>query len=264
MLVGLTGVVLIYFIGARIFAFRALGPARRGPARADAIPISCTAGWPWTTCIPCRSVLPPGCCACGVSRATTPVTGVVCRHEFSGHRHLQLHHVIDQRCRSTSSSPWRSSGPRWNRPLRWWLIAAAGFAWPLFLLIWFVFHPEVIVETLTRYGLNRGVAAPWPVGAAGSRARNDVADGALVRPGFAVLVVLRSRLPVSDRRLRQRRQFHTPRRACFPLPFIALIPIGAAAHRLRDGYTGRQRGPARSIRVGAAGMPPRGPRVIRH
>ena len=95
----------------------------------------------------------------------------------------------------------------------WSAIAIAGFAWPLCLLLWFAFHPEVIVETLSRYGLDRSVAMPWPVGAPlGVGARHDVADGAAVRPGLAVLVVLRSGLPLPDGRLCQRRQFDAPRR----------------------------------------------------
>ena len=52
-----------------------------------------------------------------------------------------------------------------DRPRRSWLLAAAGFAWPLCLLLWFAFHPDVIVQTLSRYGLDRGTAAPWPKGA---------------------------------------------------------------------------------------------------
>ena len=44
------------------------------------------------------------------------------------------------------------------------------------------------------------------------RTRHDVADGATVRPGLAVLVVLRSGVPVPDGRIRQRRQLDAPRR----------------------------------------------------
>jgi 4-amino-4-deoxy-L-arabinose transferase-like glycosyltransferase len=43
---------------------------------------------------------------------------------------------------------WRTS----ERPTRPWLIAVAGFVWPMSLLLWTVRHPQVFAQTLSRYG----------------------------------------------------------------------------------------------------------------
>ena len=77
------------------------------------------------------------------------------------------------------------------------------------------------------------MAAPWPKGAPlECRAGDDVADGSAVGTRLAGPVLLRSSLPVSDRRLRQRRQFDAPRRR-----------VSDAVHRARPR---RDRGPGRA------------------
>jgi 4-amino-4-deoxy-L-arabinose transferase-like glycosyltransferase len=116
-----------------------------------------------------------------------------------------------------------------DRPIRWWLIAMAGFAWPLCLLIWFVFHPQVIVETLSRYGLDRGVAAPWPVGAPTSvvlatmwrtaRLSGRVSQyWSFFDPAYLFLTGGYANVVNSTRHV-----------GVFPMPFLALVPIGVAA-----------------------------------
>jgi 4-amino-4-deoxy-L-arabinose transferase-like glycosyltransferase len=47
---------------------------------------------------------------------------------------------------------------RTGHPRRSYAIAAAGFAWPLVLLLWLAFHPAILGETLVRYHLDRPVA----------------------------------------------------------------------------------------------------------
>lgn len=49
-----------------------------------------------------------------------------------------------------------------DRPARLWLVAIAGFAWPLCLLIWIAFHPQLFAQTLGRYGVGAEIAAPLP------------------------------------------------------------------------------------------------------
>jgi hypothetical protein len=116
-----------------------------------------------------------------------------------------------------------------NRPVRWSLIAIAGFAWPLCLLIWFVFHPEVFVQTLSRYGLDRGVAMPWPVGAPLSvvlatmwrtaRLSGRVSQyWSFFDPAYLFLTGGYANVVNSTRHV-----------GVFPMSFLALIPIGVAA-----------------------------------
>jgi 4-amino-4-deoxy-L-arabinose transferase-like glycosyltransferase len=49
-----------------------------------------------------------------------------------------------------------------DRPARLWLVAIAGFAWPLCLLLWVVFHPQLFAQTLSRYGVGADAVAPLP------------------------------------------------------------------------------------------------------
>ena len=109
------------------------------------------------------------------------------------------------------------------------MIAIAGFAWPLCLLIWFVFHPDVIVQTLSRYGLDRGVAAPWPVGAPLSVVLATIWRTArwsgrvsqywsFFDPAYLFLTGGYANVVNSTRHV-----------GVFPMPFLALIPIGVAA-----------------------------------
>ena len=116
-----------------------------------------------------------------------------------------------------------------ERPFRWCFIAVAGFAWPLSALMWIAFHPQVIVETLTRYGLDRGVAAPWPKGA----------------PFRVVLTTLWRTSRLSDRASQYWSFFDpaylfltggfanvvnsTRHVGVFPMPFLALVPVGFGA-----------------------------------
>jgi|KBSMisStaDraftv2_1062788.scaffolds.fasta_scaffold09283_4 4-amino-4-deoxy-L-arabinose transferase-like glycosyltransferase len=115
-----------------------------------------------------------------------------------------------------------------ERPWRWWLIAVAGFAWPLCLLVWFVFYPQMIVETLSRYGLDRGTAAPWPKGAPmgvvlDTMWRTARLSGRFSQywsffdPAYLFLTGGFANVVNSTRHV-----------GVFPMSFIALVPIGAA------------------------------------
>jgi 4-amino-4-deoxy-L-arabinose transferase-like glycosyltransferase len=116
-----------------------------------------------------------------------------------------------------------------ERPGRWGLIAVAGFSWPLCALIWVAFHPAVIVETLSRYGLDRGVAAPWPKGAPigvvvqtlwrTARLSDRVSQyWSFFDPAYLFLTGGYANVVNSTRHV-----------GVFPMPFAILVPVGAAA-----------------------------------
>jgi hypothetical protein len=120
-----------------------------------------------------------------------------------------------------------------ERPVRWCLIAIAGFAWPLSALMWIAFHPQVLVETLTRYGLNRGVAAPWPKDAPiavvlstlwrTSRLADRVSQyWSFFDPAYLFLTGGFANVVNSTRHV-----------GVFPMPFLGLIPAGVVALLLR-------------------------------
>jgi hypothetical protein len=114
-----------------------------------------------------------------------------------------------------------------ERPFRWWLIAAPALRGPSPADLVRV-PPGVIVQTLTRYGLNRGVAAPWPVGAPmgvvlatiwrTARLSGRVSQyWSFFDPAYLFLTGGYANVVNSTRHV-----------GVFPMPFIALIPIGLA------------------------------------
>lgn len=55
----------------------------------------------------------------------------------------------------TCVAVWATS----SRPLRSCLVAVSGFVWPLVLLVWIVFHPAVLAQTLGRYQVGEPIAS---------------------------------------------------------------------------------------------------------
>ncbi len=92
-----------------------------------------------------------------------------------------------------------------------------------------MFHPEVFVQTLSRYGLDRSVAMPWPVGAPLSvvlatmwrtaRLSGRVSQyWSFFDPAYLFLTGGYANVVNSTRHV-----------GVFPMSFLALIPIGLAA-----------------------------------
>ena len=224
-LVGLTDVVLIYFIGARIFGSERWGLLAAGllaltPSHFMHSRMAMDYLYPvpfvlaWLLCLLVFLEQPRS----RTLFAATSFLGIGIYSYIASTIMMPLYLVI------TLAVIWATV----ERPARWWLTAAAGFGWPLFLLIWFVFHPEVFVQTLTRYGLNRGVAAPWPVGAPmgvvlatiwrTARLSGRVSQyWSFFDPAYLFLTGGYANVVNSTRHV-----------GVFPMPFIALIPIGLA------------------------------------
>ena len=224
--VGLTDVVLIYFIAARIFrserwgllaaALLALTPSHFMHSRMAMdylYPVPFVLAWllcllvfledqrPWTLF------------------AATSFLGIGVYSYIASTIMMPLYLAM------TLAVIWATA----NRPVRWSLIAIAGFAWPLCLLIWFVFHPDVLVQTLSRYGLDRSVAMPWPVGAPpgvvlATMWRTARLSGRVSQywsffdPAYLFLTGGYANVVNSTRHV-----------GVFPMSFLALIPIGLAA-----------------------------------
>ena len=222
-LVGLTDVILIYFIGVRIFrserwgllaaGLLALTPSHFIHSRVAMdylLPVPFVLAWllcllaflehrrPWTLV------------------AATSFLGLGVYSYIASTIMMPLYLAMTLAVIAATANP----------PRRSWLLAAAGFAWPLCLLVWFAFHPDVIVQTLSRYGLDRGTAAPWPKGA----------------PWRVVLETMWRTARLSDR-VSQYWSFFDPAYlfltggyanvvnstrhvGVFPMPFIALVPVG--------------------------------------
>lgn len=225
-MVGLTDVILIYFIGARIFRSERWGLLAAGllaltPSHFMHSRVAMDYLYPvpfvlaWLLCLLAflehqrpRTLF-----------AATSFLGIGIYSYIASTIMMPLYLAI------TWAAVWATV----NRPVRWWLIATAGFAWPLCLLVWFVFHPEVIVETLTRYGLDRGVAAPWPVGAPlgvvletlwrDARLSGRVSQyWSFFDPAYLFLTGGYANVVNSTRHV-----------GVFAMPFVVLIPIGVAS-----------------------------------
>jgi hypothetical protein len=225
-LVGLTNIVLIYFIGARIFhaerwgllaaGLLALTPSHFMHSRMAMdylYPVPFVLAWLLCLLVFLDHQRPR------TLFAATSFLGIGIYSYIASTIMMPLYLAM------TLAAIWATV----DRPIRWWLIATAGFAWPLCLLIWFVFHPEVIVETLSRYGLDRGVAAPWPVGAPASVVLETIWRTARLSgrvsqywsffdPAYLFLTGGYANVVNSTRHV-----------GVFPMPFLALIPIGLAA-----------------------------------
>jgi 4-amino-4-deoxy-L-arabinose transferase-like glycosyltransferase len=123
---------------------------------------------------------------------------------------------------------WYTVG-RCRRP---YVAAAAGFLWPLLLLVWVVFHPQVVGQTLNRYQLGQSLQA----------------NGAAHRPLAEVLEEVRrpSNFMDATRRLSLYWYFFDPSYlfvtggyanpinstrhvGVFPLPFLLFVPLGIVA-----------------------------------
>jgi 4-amino-4-deoxy-L-arabinose transferase-like glycosyltransferase len=225
-LVGLTDIVLIYFIGARIFrserwgllaaGLLALTPSHFMHSRMAMdylYPVPFVLAWLLCLLVFLEHQRPR------TLFAATSFLGIGIYSYIASTIMMPLYLAF------TLAAIWATV----NRPIRWWLIAVAGFAWPLCLLIWFVFHPEVIVETLSRYGLDRGVAMPWPVGAPPSvvlatlwrtaRLSGRVSQyWSFFDPAYLFLTGGYANVVNSTRHV-----------GVFPMSFLALIPIGGVA-----------------------------------
>jgi 4-amino-4-deoxy-L-arabinose transferase-like glycosyltransferase len=224
--VGLTDVVLIYFIAARIFrserwgllaaALLALTPSHFMHSRMAMdylYPVPFVLAWLLCLLVFLEHQRPR------TLFAATSFLGIGVYSYIASTIMMPLYLVITLvAIRVTEKRPIRSS-----------MIAIAGFGWPLLLLIWFVFHPDVIVQTLSRYGLDRGVAAPWPVGAPLSVVLATIWRTArwsgrvsqywsFFDPAYLFLTGGYANVVNSTRHV-----------GVFPMSFLALIPIGVAA-----------------------------------
>jgi 4-amino-4-deoxy-L-arabinose transferase-like glycosyltransferase len=225
-LVGLTNVILLYFIGARIFRSERWGLLAAGllaltPSHFMHSRIAMDYLFPvpfvlaWLLCL--LALLEHR--RSWTLFAATSFLGVGIYSYIASTIMMPLYLAI------TLAAIWATT----DRPGRWWLIAAAGFAWPLCALIWIVFHPEVTVETLSRYGMDRSVAAPWPKGAPvgvvletiwrTARLSGRVSQyWSFFDPAYLFLTGGYANAVNSTRHV-----------GVFPMPFIALIPVGVVA-----------------------------------
>jgi len=225
-LVGLTDVILVYFIAARVFRSERWGLLAAGllaltPSHFIHSRVAMDYLFPvpfvlaWLLCL-LAFLDKPGA---RTLFAATSFLGVGVYSYIASTIMMPLYLAI------TLAVIWATTA----RPGRWWLIAVAGFAWPLCALIWFVFHPEVIVETLSRYGMDRSVAAPWPKGAPvavvletmwrTARLSGRVSQyWSFFDPAYLFLTGGYANVVNSTRHV-----------GVFPMPFVALVPIGAVA-----------------------------------
>jgi 4-amino-4-deoxy-L-arabinose transferase-like glycosyltransferase len=225
-LVGLTNLILIYFIGARIFdserwgllaaGLLALTPSHFIHSRMamDYIfPVPFVLAWLLCLLMFLEHKQPR------TLFAATSFLGVGVYSYIASTIMMPLYLAI------TVAAIWKTV----DRPVRWGLLAAAGFAWPLCLLTWFVFHPDVIVQTLSRYGLDRGAAAPWPKGAPmgvvlATMWRTARLSGRVSQywsffdPAYLFLTGGYANVVNSTRHV-----------GVFPMPFGVLVPIGVGA-----------------------------------
>ena len=222
-LIGVTDVILIYFIGVRIFrserwallaaALLALTPSHFMHSRLAMdylYPVPFVLAWLLCLLTFLEHRRP------ATLFAATSFLGVGIYSYIASTVMMPLYLAI------TLTVIWTTT----DRPGRWSLTAIAGFAWPLCLLIWFVFHPDVIVQTLSRYGMDRSVAAPWPVGAPlgvvletlwrTSRLSGRVSQyWSFFDPAYLFLTGGYANVVNSTRHV-----------GVFPMPFVVLIPVG--------------------------------------
>jgi 4-amino-4-deoxy-L-arabinose transferase-like glycosyltransferase len=161
-LVGLTDVVLLYFIAARLFrsdgwalvaaALLALTPSHFIHSRIAMdylYPVPFVLGW-----LRCLQIF--------LERretrwlfAATSCLGVGFYSYIASVGMMPLYLLITLAC------VWITL----ERPFRPAVAAVAGFAWPLVLLIWIAWHPAFVAQTLTRYQVGPSAASGHPAGA---------------------------------------------------------------------------------------------------
>jgi 4-amino-4-deoxy-L-arabinose transferase-like glycosyltransferase len=122
-----------------------------------------------------------------------------------------------------------------KRPARLWMIAVAGFAWPLVLMLWTIRHPQVLAETFSRYN-SQEVMAPLTASAPLIQSLERLARTVRITtltgrvslfwsyfdPAYLFLTGGYANVANSTRHV-----------GVFPVSFIVLIPAGLGALALR-------------------------------